>query len=229
MVCMRLCISCKCWAVKVFVICYLSFVIRKIMCKTKSGKIRAIASITLLTIVLGCSPEKQNTGTVESRDRTSVETPESPETQPISAPTHSVGEVISISQNNLNIQFTVNSTRVHPGKGVIQPNKGNQWIVVDTTLVNQGQQAQTFSVVSFKVIDSNNNTYEVALLASALDDIETPTGEISPGDQRQGQLVFEVPEDTTNLKLLFQPNPIQCEEISETTKALDCQPIVVKL
>jgi hypothetical protein len=192
-------------------------------------RIGAIASITLLTLALGCSPSEQNAGTIESRDRTSGETTESPATQPILAPTHSVGEVISISQNNLNLQFTVNSTRVHPGKGVIQPNKGNQWVVVDTTIVNQGQQPQTFSVVSFEVIDSNNNTYEVALLASALEDIETPTGEINPGDQRQGQLVFEVPEDRTNLKLLFQPNPIECEEKSTAAKGLDCQPIVVKL
>jgi len=175
-------------------------------------KIGAIASITLLTLALGCSPSEQNPETIESRDRTSGETTEFPATKPISAPTHSVGEVISISQNNLNLQFTVNSTRVHPGKGVIQPNKGNQWVVVDTTIVNQGQQPQTFSVVSFELINGNNNTYQVALLASALEDIETPTGEISPGDQRQGQLVFEVPEDTTNLKLLFQPNPIECEE-----------------
>ncbi|MEQ8386671.1 MAG: DUF4352 domain-containing protein [Coleofasciculus sp. A1-SPW-01] len=192
-------------------------------------RIGAIASITLLTLALGCSPSEQNPETIESRDRTSGETTESPATKPISAPTHSLGEVISISQNNLNLQFTVNSTRVHPGKGVIQPNKGNQWVVVDTTIVNQGQQPQTFSVVSFEVIDSNNNTYEVALLASALEDIETPTGEISPGDQRQGQLVFEVPEDTTNLKLLFQPNPIECEEKLTAAKGLDCQPIVVKL
>lgn len=192
-------------------------------------RISAIASITLLTLALGCSPSEQNPETIESRDRTSGETTESPATQPISAPTHSVGEVISISQNNLNLQFTVNSTRVHPGKGVIQPNKGNQWVVVDTTIVNQGQQPQTFSVVSFDVIDGNNNTYEVALLASALEDIETPTGEISPGDKRQGQLVFEVPEDTTNLKLLFQPNPIECEEKSTAANGLNCQPIVVKL
>ena len=192
-------------------------------------RISAIASITLLSLALGCSPSEQNPETIESRDRTSGETTESPATQPISAPTHSVGEVISISQNNLNLQFTVNSTRVHPGKGVIQPNKGNQWVVVDTTIVNQGQQPQTFSVVSFDVIDGNNNTYEVALLASALEDIETPTGEISPGDKRQGQLVFEVPEDTTNLKLLFQPNPIECEEKSTAANGLNCQPIVVKL
>jgi len=199
------------------------------MDKKNRSKIGAIASITLLTLALGCSPSEQKPEMIQNRDRTSEKTTESPATKPISAPTHSVGEVISINQDNLNLQFTVNSTRVHPGKGVIQPNKGNQWVVVDTTIANQGQQPQTFSVVSFKVIDGNNNTYEVALLASALEDIETPTGEINPGDQRQGQLVFEVPEDTTNLRLLFQPNPIECEEKSTAAKGLDCQPIVVKL
>lgn len=202
------------------------------MDKKNRKQIGAIASICLLTIVLGCSPDEQNSGTVQSRDRTFVEKAESPANKPISAPIHSLGEVISITQNNLNLQFSVNSTKVHPGKGVIQPNKGNQWVVVDTTIVNQGQQPQTFSVVSFEVIDGTNKSYEVALLASALEDIETPTGEISPGDQRQGQLVFEVPEDTSNLKLLFQPNPIECEEkITETnnSKSLNCQPIVVKL
>lgn len=199
------------------------------MGKNNRQSVGLILFILSITVILGCSSEEQKAATTQSRDRTSEEMPVSTSIQPITAPTHSLGEVISITQNNLNLQLTVNSTRVHSGKGVIKPNTGNQWIVVDTTIVNQGKTSQTFSVVSFRVMDDKNQTYEVAFLASALEDIETPTGEISPGSQKKGQLVFEVPQNIKNLQLLFQPYPIECEEKSPNHKALDCQPIVVKL
>jgi hypothetical protein len=104
--------------------------------------------------------------------------------------------------------------------------------VVDTTIANKGQEAKTFSIVSFELIDRQNHPYEVALLAGALDDIKSPTGEIDPGDQRRGEVAFEVPESVKELKLLFKPNSGDCEAPASKPKAsgtLNCEPIVVKL
>lgn len=137
-----------------------------------------------------------------------------------------------MKDKNLSLQFKVNGIREHPGKGVIQPSSGHKWIVVSTTIANKGQEAKTFSVVSFELMDSQNNPYEVALLAGALEDVKSPTGSINPGDQRRGEVAFEVPESAQGLKLLFQPNRDTCEPVAGQQKAsetVNCEPVAIKL
>lgn len=141
-----------------------------------------------------------------------------------------VGEAISLKDKDLDVQVTVHGTRQHQGKGVIKPNQGQKWIVVDTTIANQGKQPRSVSVVSFKLLDSANNSYEVALLAAALDDVESPTGQIAPGEKRRGEVAFEVPDNAKGLKLVFQPNRSACEATPSQQKAtLSCESVAVKL
>jgi hypothetical protein len=138
--------------------------------------------------------------------------------------------MVAIKDSNLNLQLTVNGTRNHQGKGVIKPNKGHKWIVVDTTIANQGQQPQIIAVSGFKLIDSQNKLYDVALLASALDDIKSPTGEIKPGDKQGGEVVFEVPESAKGLRLVFQPQ-LACDApaSARALETTNCKPIVIDL
>ena len=143
-----------------------------------------------------------------------------------------MGDVVSIKDKNLSLQFKVNGIREHPGKGVIKPSSGHKWIVVSTTIANKGQEAKTLSVVSFELMDSQNNPYEVALLAGALEDVQSPTGSIQAGDQRRGEVAFEVPERAQGLKLLFQPNRDACEAVAGQPKAaetVNCEPVAIKL
>jgi hypothetical protein len=81
-------------------------------------------------------------------------------------------------------------------------------------------------------MDSKNNQYEVALLAAALEDVKSPTGQIKPGDERRGEVAFEVPENAQGLKVLFQPNRNACEALASKPKAsetLNCEPIAIEL
>jgi len=146
--------------------------------------------------------------------------------------TYGVGEVIAIKNDNLDVQFTVNDMREHQGKGVLKPNQGHKWILVDTTIANKGEEVKTFSVISFELMDTENNQYEVSLLAGALDDVNSPTGAIKPGEKLQGELVFEVPETAQELKLVFHPNlsdcPVSTTEPKTSVKA-DCESIMVEL
>lgn len=196
------------------------------------------ATLALLALAVGCSATKQAQETSPSQDTASHSS--SPTSSPnielelsaklSSQPIHRIGEVVAIKDNNLNLQLTVNGTRNHQGKGVIKPNKGHKWIVVDTTINNPGQQPQIIALSGFKLIDSQNKLYDVALLASALDDVKSPTGEIKPGDKQGGEVVFEVPESAKGLRLVFQPQ-LACdapasERASETA---NCKSIVVNL
>jgi len=197
-----------------------------------------IATITLLALIAACSSTERPHNTSESTSAENSSSQHSEETalkpSPLSLPKtiHDIDIPISIKDKNLDLEFKVNGIREHQGKGVIKPNQGQKWIVVSTTITNKGQTSQTISVVSFGLIDSKNNQYEVALLAGALADVQSPTGQLSPGDEQQGEVAFEVPEGTKELKLLFKPNSINCETSAskqKTSESLNCEPIVVKL
>ena len=195
-------------------------------------------TIALLALTIGCSSTKQAQETSPSQDTASQSSSTTsspnigaePSVKSLFQPIHGIGEVVAIKDNNLNLQLTVNGTRNHQGKGVIKPNKGHKWIVVDTTIANQGQQPQIIAVSGFKVTDSQNKLYDVALLASALDDIKSPTGEIKPGDKQGGEVVFEVPESAKGLRLVFQPQ-LACDGLvsERASETANCKPIVVNL
>ena len=197
-----------------------------------------IATITLLALIAGCSSTERPHNTSQSKSAENSSSQASQETalkpSPLTLPKtiHEIGIPISIKDETLDLEFKVNGIREHQGKGVIKPNQGQKWILVSTTIANKGKAPQTISVVSFGLIDGKNKPYEVALLAGALDDVQSPTGQLSPGNEQQGEVAFEVPEGAKELKLLFKPNSINCEASTskqKTSESLNCDPIVVKL
>jgi hypothetical protein len=195
------------------------------------GLVALTAGCSTLKLSQGASPSTE-TSSQSSSNKSSYNTGSKVSGQPQPQSTHSLGEVVAIQDKNLDVQFTVNGTREHQGKRVLKPNPGNKWILVDTTIINKGEKPKTISVVSFQLLDSANKSYEVALLAEALEDVKSPTGEISPGDERRGEVAFEVPEKAKGLKLVFNPNSSECNAGTSKPKAsesLKCQPIVVKL
>ena len=191
------------------------------------------AIITILAVIGGCSFPKPTQETIQSPTNNS-----SPETSlkslslPLPKTAIGIGQVASIKDKNLNVEFRVNGTREHQGEKVLQPSSGNKWILVNTTITNKGQKPVTFSVASFELTDSQNKQYDVALLAAALEDVKSPTGQINPGEQNTGEVPFEVPKSAHGLKLLFKPNSSDCEALAAQPKAsntINCEPIVVKL
>lgn len=198
------------------------------------------ATLTLVALVAACSSTKppqdtsQSTSTPTQRSDkdSSQETALKPSVAAVPKTIHNIGEVVSVKDKTLNLQFKVNGIREHQGKGMIEPNPGNKWIVVSSTIVNKGQEPKTLSVVSFELRDSKNNQYEVALLAAALEDVKSPTGQIKSGEERQGEVAFEVPERAQGLKLLFQPNRSTCEAVNSKPKVSEthnCDPVAIKL
>ncbi len=195
------------------------------------GLLAVMAGCSTLKLSQGASPSTE-TSSQSSSNNSSSNTGSKLSRQPKPQPTHRLGEVVSIKDKNLDVQFAVNGTRVHPGKRVLKPNQGNKWILVDTTIVNKGQKPKTISVVSFQLLDSANKPYEVALLAGALEDVKSPTGEIRPGDEQRGEVAFEVPEKAKGLKLVFNPNSSECnagDSKPQASESVKCQGIVVKL
>jgi hypothetical protein len=190
------------------------------------------ATLTLIALVVGCSAFEQTQETSQSPDGASQQSASKPPERKLPKSTHSVGELVSIQDKRSSLEFTVNGIREHKGKGVLAPNDGNKWIVVKTTTTNKSQEPKTISLGSFALIDSKNNYYDVALLAGALEDVHSPTGQLKPGDTQQGEVAFELPRDAKELKLLFKPNNSDCHTLAPQPKDsenVNCEPILVKL
>lgn len=190
------------------------------------------ATLTLSALVVGCSAFEPTQQTSQSPDGAAQQSASKPPVRTLPKTTHSIGESVSIQDKRLNLGFTVNGIREHKGKGVLVPNEGKKWVLVKTTTTNKGQEPKTLSLGSFELIDSKNNSYDVALLAGALEDVHSPTGELKPGAAQQGEVAFELPKDAKGLKLLFKPNSSACQTLAEkpkTSEKPNCEPIVVKL
>ena len=198
------------------------------------------AIISLLILMAGCSNSKTTSeaspsagaSSPTSSNNSSQTTESKPWVQPLPKSIHKVGEAVSFKDQNIDLQLTVKGIREHQGKRVLKPNEGNKWVLVDTKIVNKGKNPETISVISFQVFDSANKPHDVALLASALEDVKSPTGEISPGEEKLGEVPFEVPQKAQGLKLVFNPNMNECKSPDAKSKSsaiLNCEPIVVKL
>ncbi len=204
--------------------------------KNFTGSHAAIALFALVT-ACSCTPPTPTTSEATPAATQSANSPSSqkaalkPSGVSRAKTTHEIGEVIPVNEKNSSLELTVNGIREHQGQGVIQPNRGNKWIVVSTTITNKGTEPKTLSIVSFEVVDNKNKPYEVALLASALEDVKSPSGEIQPGEERRGEVTFEVPEGAKGLKLLFQPNINECDTTvaKKASEKPNCEPILVNL
>jgi hypothetical protein len=199
---------------------------------------RWTATISLFVLVSGCSASDLIPGTSPKNEASPAANKEqntNSKSSEKSVPkdTRNIGETVAIKDKNLNLTFRVNGTREHSGKRVLKPNKGNKWVLVDTTIVNQGQKPTILPVVAFKVVDNANKEYEVALLAGALDDVKSPTGEIKPGGEKRGEVAFEVPEKAKGLKLVFNPNINDCKALdaakSKQSSTPSCTPTWISL
>jgi hypothetical protein len=190
-----------------------------------------VAGCSTSSIKPAASPSTDASAATSSKN-SSQNTDLKPWVQPLPKLIHQVGEAVSIKDQDIDLQITVNGTREHQGKRVLKPNDGNKWVLVDTKIVNKGTKPATISVMSFEVFDGANNPHDVALLASALEDVKSPTGEINPGEERRGEVPFELPIKSQGLKLVFNPNMNECKAPDAKKKLstmLNCEPIVVKL
>ncbi len=155
-------------------------------------------------------------------------------------PHYVVGETASVEDSSLKLQFTVNGLREHGGIEFVKPQDGHQWILVDATIVNQGNKAESVSLADFQLIDSAEKAHETAIFDGALADVQSLLGKIGPGRERQGSVLFEIPRNVRSQTLIFQPNRVACEAFAaeanktqvkktlvETT--FNCQPVAVKL
>jgi hypothetical protein len=85
-----------------------------------------------------------------------------------------------------------------------KPAAGNRYVSVDVQIANKGSRQETFSsFIGFHLVDSANRQYDLKITTV---EPKAPEGQIPAGGAIRGLAVFEVPEDTTGMRLRVQGN-----------------------
>ncbi len=102
-----------------------------------------------------------------------------------------------------NLIFTVNSTRTDAGGEFIKPDEGKIYYIIDVTVENTGDEPESVSsLMMFKLIDSDGYNYSVTFGPETKGQLD---GEVSTGKKMRGELVYEIPENSSGLELQIDP------------------------
>lgn len=174
----------------------------------------ALFMIPILVILIsGCVDNQQPIPTpvpTETAVGQSTETVQRPTETPVETtviPTHNISE----SANDSNTKITLNNVRYPTVINDINAEPGNQYVIINITVENIGKDTNiTYIWPQFILTSSGaregmpNDIDESA--SARLENIFNGE-DIGPGDKRQGELAFQIPEDAKDLKLRFEYSP----------------------
>lgn len=111
-----------------------------------------------------------------------------------------VGETIDIDSRKL----TVNSVErnYQTGNQFSQPESGKEFVLVNVTIENGSKSDLTYSTFNFQLQDTNGVKHNENIMA--LSEGRLNTGTLAAGGKVTGNLVYEVPKDDSELKLVFE-------------------------
>lgn len=111
-----------------------------------------------------------------------------------------VGETVTLD----NLAVTVNEVTYPAGDDFTSPDEGYQFVVLDITLANQGNETlNASSLLQMWLKDATGQLYSVDLMAAVASGGTPPEGELAPGETIRGQVGFQVPVDAQGLVFTF--------------------------
>lgn len=114
---------------------------------------------------------------------------------------YSIGDVINISDYTI----TVNDAYTTNGDEYDSAKSGYEYVVVNVTIRNSGEDTIDYNPYDFQVQDSNGKITDPAITFMELGD-ELDYGSLASGGQVTGSVVFEEPINDDGLILLYQPD-----------------------
>lgn len=158
----------------------------------------AVIAVLIVIGVVGSGQKKTSTVTSSSTAMT-TDTAETT-SQPVSKPAENVtGQAVECG----NLSITAASWKSSPGDEFSTPETGNQFIIVDLDIVNNGSESEDLSTMlemSIKTVAGYSYNQ-----AAYFPEPSYPDGTIQAGDRARGCVAFEVPTQTTDMSFVFDP------------------------
>lgn len=85
-------------------------------------------------------------------------------------------------------------TEISDDSGMLTETPDGQYVVVDVTVENIGDESGIFDSSSQKLIDADGKEYSTDTAAEMTGSTDSFVNEINPGNSVDGQLIFDVPE-----------------------------------
>ena len=160
-----------------------------------------VLTAILVVIVIGifgsAAGNKNNSSSQTTIDNNTSKTDTIAEDQPKEV-TPKVGDVTKLGDR----EFTVNSVRRSGAFSYNTPKAGKEFVIVNVTIKNLGEDEVSYNPFDFKVQDANG-AQESQTFASLDDSLSS--GTLAPQGKVTGSIPFEVPIGD-DAKLIFQPS-----------------------
>jgi len=166
-------------------------------------KIMYLLSIGLMVTLLGCGAAPVAKDTSPVVPVTKAETPPSPTQKKANA----VGDTFKLGD----LQYKINSVRVSAGGDYGKPKDGNTFLLIDTTVENQGtEDAIVSSMMSFKLVNKEGRSqdYSISALMGANGKMD---GTLAAGRKITGELGYEVSKTAQTYELEIISDQINSE------------------
>lgn len=122
-----------------------------------------------------------------------------PPTEPV-IQTYKIGDIVKVG----NITVVVNEFKDIPNKDFYQAENGKKFVAVDVTFENTGTSSENTSVaLQMMLKDNTAHTYSNDFSAQLASGINSPQGELAPGEKLRGLVGFQIPIDATGIQFVF--------------------------
>ena len=174
--------------------------------------INGIAIVSIILVIffsVGCTsdteynpPSKvETTSTVAEEHEIQTKTPK---TQIFNIGDTATDDEQKITVNN--VRFTKNINELNNEFLIAKSQSGKQYVIIDITVENLLQdQTQAISTLGLtSVIDQDGYEYTLDFEGLVALDKSFKDGEILPGMKKRGEVVYNVPDDATDLKFRYK-------------------------
>ncbi len=109
------------------------------------------------------------------------------------------------------LDFSVNGMRTSDGSSFSKPDEGNQFLIVEVTINNNGGESENISsMMMFKLVDNEGISYNQSIMADTKGSVD---GELGAGRKMRGEIAYEVPKNISKFELEITPNLMEDELI----------------
>ncbi len=151
----------------------------------------------------GSSKVETDTEQKEKADSSKPETDiAQPEQKEESKRDYKVGDIIAFQGQ----EVTVTKVQMNyvPENKDHKPGAGKQFVKINVKIENKTNDNILYNTYEFKIQNSNEKTEE-AVMVTFIENDSLYHGELAKNEKAEGSIIFEVPEDSVNLKLIYQP------------------------
>jgi hypothetical protein len=126
------------------------------------------------------------------------------------SPTVAVGEPAELDDRTLTV--TEVERDYTPSNRFTKAESGNQYLRVFITMTNNSRRDIDYNPFNFEVQDSNGVKKNQAIVPEVPNNLES--GNLAPKGKVEGNMVFEVPRNDNNLKLIYTSNMFSGETVT---------------